>query len=190
MAMRNLRVVSFLCLVIAGVATAGLAQQLDLDALAQRPDFQVTRKDGDRVIEVRKNSVVISKGRDRILGMDEDRAVLCAWNEYVNLFIGAEYCFPDSERELREDFADAIERFKTFIVANSLTPVSRSDLDASVEKRRADFLARVPKTPPGTPRCVKLDFFADYQADGQEKRRADVTRILAVPRPPVMNPCL
>ena len=108
----------------------------------------------------------------------------------VNLLIGAEYCFPDSERELREDFADAIERFKTFIVANSLTPVSRSDLDASVEKRRAEFLARVPQTPPGTPRCTKLDFFADYQADGREKRRADVTKILAVPRPPVMNPCL
>jgi hypothetical protein len=188
--MRSLRVVGFLCLAVAGVATAGFAQQLDLDALARRPDFQVTRKDGDRVIEVRKKSVVISKGGDGIVGIDSDRAVLCAWNEYVTLLIGADYCFPNSERELKEDFADAVERFKTFIVANSLTPVSRNDLDASVEKRRTEFLARMPQRPPGTPRCAKLDFFADYQADGREKRRADVAKILEVPRPPVMNPCL
>lgn len=188
--MRCLRVVGLLCLAVTGIATAGFAQQLDLDALALRPDFEVTRKDGDRVIEVRKNSVVISKSGDGLLGIDSDRAVLCAWNEYVGLLIAAEYCFPDSERELREDFADAVERFKTFIVANSLTPVSRSDLDAAVEKRRAELLARIPRTPPGAPRCARLDIFADYQADGREKRRADVAKILATPRPPVMNPCL
>jgi len=135
-------------------------------------------------------SVVISKSRDGIVGIDNDHAVLRAWNEYVNLHIGVDYRFPDSERELKEDFADAVERFKTFIVTNSLTPVDRRDLDAFVEKRRAEFLAHMPKTSPGAPRCAKLDYFADYQADGREKRRADVARILAVPRPPVMNPCL
>lgn len=178
-------------LMIAGGVACAFAQQIDFDALAKRPGFQVTKRvvNGEEIIELRKGSVMIEKSRDGIMGVDSDTAVLCVWDEYVNLHVAADYCFPDSERELREDFADAVERFKDFIVANSLTPVTRGDLDAYVEKRRAEMHSRMPKTPPGAPRCPKTDMFIDYQADGREKRRADVATILAVPRPPVMNPC-
>ena len=188
--MRNALIAGFLGLAIAGGSTCVFAQQIDLNALAKRPDFQVTRKDGDDVVEIRKASVVITKGRDGLMAIDSDTAVLCVWTIYVGLHVAADYCFPDSERDLKEDFAGAIERFKDFIVANSLTPVTRSDLDAYVEKRRAELISHALKTPIGAPRCPKLDFFADYQADGREKRRADVAKMLAVPRPPVMNPCL
>lgn len=167
------------------------AQQLDYDEIAKRPGFTVSRKtvNGDEVVQIRKATVTIEIDKNGAIGLDRDAAVLCLWKEYVNLHNAADYCFPDSERELREDFADAVERFKDFIVANSLAPVTRSELNAFVEKRRREMIARMPKPAAGAQRCPRLDYFADYQADGHEKRRADVAKILAVPRPPVMNPC-
>lgn len=181
----------FALLAVGARETAALAQQLDYDEIAKRPGFTVTREivKGQEVVRIRKATVTIDIDKDGMLGVDRDTAVLCLWNEYTKLHIGADYCFPDNEREMREDFADAVERFKDFIVANSLTSVRRSDLDAYVAKRRADFLAQAPKADPGAPRCPRTDLFTDYRADGREKRRAEVARILATPRPPVMNPC-
>ena len=181
---------STLVVVVSGMSA--LAQQLDYDKIAKRPGFTVTKKmvNGHEAVQIRKATVTIDIDENGAVGVDRDTAVLCLWNEYTKLHIGADYCFPDSEREMREDFADAVERFKDFIVANSLQPVSRSDLDAYVANRRADFLARAPRTEPGAPRCPRTGMFTDYQADGREKRRAEVARILATPRPPVMNPCL
>jgi hypothetical protein len=189
--MRRRLIALFATLVVVAGGAAALAQQLDYDEIAKRPGFTVTREtvNGEVPVTIRKATVTIHINKNGAMGVDQDTAVLCVWNEYTKLHIGADYCFPDSERELREDFADAVERFKDFIVANSLSPVSRSDLDAYVEKRRTDFLARVPKAEPGVPRCPRTDMFTDYRADGREKRRADVARILATPRPPVMNPC-
>jgi hypothetical protein len=183
--------VLFATLAVTAGETAALAQQLDYDEIAKRPGFTVTKKmvNGHEVVQIRKATVTIDIDKDGALGVDQDTAVLCLWNEYTKLHIGADYCCPDSEREMREDFADAVERFKDFIVTNSLGPVSRSNLDAYVAKRRADFLAHAPRTEPGAPRCPKTDMFTDYQADGRAKRRAEVARILATPRPPVMNPC-
>ena len=178
-------------LTLGGSAVSASAQQIDYDELAKRPGFTVTRKTvkGEEIVTIRKASVEIEVSSKGTLGTDGDAAVLCLWNEYVKLHVAADYCFPDSERELREDFADAVEQFKKFIVANTLTPVSRSSLDVFVEKRRTELLSHTPQTPAGAPRCPKTELFVDYQADGREKRRADVAKILAVPRPPVMNPC-
>jgi hypothetical protein len=75
-------------------------------------------------------------------------------------------------------------------VANSLTPVARMDLDAFVQRRWTEKFSRVPKSVAGTEKCPMRDWLADFQKDGREKRRADVAKMLAVPRPPVMNPCL
>jgi hypothetical protein len=189
--MRLCLIALFATLAVTAGGMTALAQQLDYDEIAKRPGFIVIRKvvNGHEVVQIRRATVTIDIDKDGMMGVDQDTAVLCVWNEYTKLHIGADYCFPDSEREMREDFSDAVERFKDFIVANSLGPVSRSDLDAYVERRRADFLAHAPRTESGAPRCPKTDMFTDYQADGRAKRRAEVARILATPRPPVMNPC-
>jgi len=168
------------------------AQQLDYDAIAKRPGYTVTKtiEDGREVVRIRKETVLIVIDSKGMMGIDRADAVLCFWELYVKLKVGADYCFPDSERELKEDSADAVERFKDFIVANSLTPVTRDSLDAYVERQRAELASRGPKTATGQPHCTKLDFFEYFQTAGRDKRRADVAKILAVPRPPVMNPCL
>jgi hypothetical protein len=168
------------------------AQQLDYDEIAKRPGYTVTKtiEDGHEVVRIRKETVVITIDSKGMIGIDRSgAAVLCFWDIYVNLKVGADYCFPDSERELKEDSADAVERFKDFIVANSLTPITRDSLDAYVERQRAELASRGPKTATGQPHCTKLDSFEYFQTAGRDKRRAEVAKILAVPRPPVLNPC-
>src|ERR1700761_7722341 len=110
--------------VVAGGMTA-VAQQLDYNEIAKRPGFTVTREtvNGEEVVTIRKSTVTIHIDKKGAMGVDQDTAVMCGWTIYVGLHVAADYCFPDSEKELREDFADAVERFKDFIVANSLTPV-------------------------------------------------------------------
>lgn len=190
--MRLRLIALFATLVVGSGGMAARAQQLDYDEIAKRPGFAMTRETvkGEEVVTIRKATVTIQIDKKGALGIDQDTAVMCVWTIYVGLHVAADYCFPDSEKELREDFADAVEHFKDFIVANSLTPVRRSDLDAYVETRRKELLARASKLPAGAPRCARTDMFTHYQADGGEKRRADVARMIAVPRPPVMNPCL
>ena len=190
--MRRRLIALFTTLVVVAGGITAWAQQLDYDEIAKRPGFTVTKKtvDGQEVVTIRKATVTIHINKDGAMGMDQNTAVLCAWTIYVDVHVAADYCFPDSERELKEDLADGIERFKDFIVANSLRPVTRSDLDAYVEKQRADLLSRAPKVAAGAQRCPRTDQFSYYQVQGREKRRAEITQMLAVPRPPVMNPCL
>lgn len=190
--MRRHLIALFTTLVVVAVGMTAWAQQLDYDEIAKRPGFTVTREtvNGEELVTIRKATVTIHINKKYTTGIDQDTAVMCVWTIYVGLHVAADYCFPDSERELKEDFADAVERFKDFIVANSLSPLKRSDLDAYVDKRRQELLSRAPKITPGSPRCPRTDMFTNYQADGREKRRADVAKMLATPRPPVMNPCL
>ena len=177
------------CLLATGIATRGFAQQIDVDALAKTPGFTVTKKieKGEEIVEIRKATVVIRMSRGGIIGTDSDIAIQCAWQIYADLKVVADFCYPESELELKEDLTAAVEDLKSFIVANSLTPVARKDLDAWVQTR-AQKLAGRPRTEATTTYC--RDHLGDFQKDGREKRRADVAKMLAVPRPPVMNPCL
>jgi len=191
--MRNALAALLTLFLAAGLATHAAAQQIDVEALAKQPGFQVTKKmvRGEEVTEIRKATVGITISRQGTIGSDNgDTAILCAWQIYVDLKLASDICFPNSEPELKSDLADAVEALKNFIVANSLTPVARTDLDAFVQKRWTEKFSRVPKSVAGTEKCPMRDWLADFQKDGQEKRRADVAKMLAVPRPPVMNPCL
>lgn len=190
--MRMIVVAILASLPIACGAMCAFAQDIDLEALAKRPGFTITKKvvKGEEIVEIRKASVVIQKTRDGMLGTDDDTAVMCMWEIYVDLKLASDFCFPDSERELKEDMADAVEHLKDFIVANNLTPVTRAQLDTIVQNRWKDKFAKMPSSLAGTQRCPMRDWLEDFKADGREKRRADVAKALAVSRPPVMNPCL
>jgi hypothetical protein len=176
-------------LAIIGGAQLALAQQLDLEEEARRPGFTVTKKivNGEEIVEIRKATVVIEMSSKGTLGMDSDTAVLCAWDSYISAKLGADFCFPDSEPELREDLADALERFKDFIVANSISPVQRDELDVYAQRKFARTFAK-PPSPPNAERCQ--NYLGEFKARGREKRREDVAKILAVPRPPVLAPCI
>src|SRR5260370_31697699 len=188
--MRNALATLLILFLAAGATTHARAQQINLDALAKQPGFQVTTKvvKGEEVTEIRKATVVITISPRGTVGWDSGHtAILCAWQIYVDLKLTSDIRCPDSEPELKRDLTDAVEGLKDFIVANSLTPVARTDLDAFVQKRWTEKFSRVPKSVAGTEKCPMLDWLADFQKDGQEKRRAELATMLACPRPPGMN---
>ncbi len=198
--MRKMVGPALLCLVIVGTGLYAFAQQigqLDLESLAKRPGFTVTRKveNGKEVVEIRKASVVITMDRDGSIGTDSEGAILCHWHIYVDLALAADFCFPKDKRELSQELADGVERLKDFIVANSLVPVARSDLDDFVQRRRTELFAGHSERLVGTTQChERYEQLAEFEKIGREKRRAELDKyldkLLAVPRPPVMNPCL
>lgn len=180
-------------LALAGSVAGARAQQIDVEAISKRPGFQVTKKvvHGEEITEIRYATVVIEITRDGAIGSDSGKvAIFCAWDIYVGLMLGADYCYPDSHWELKEDLVDAVERLEGFIVANSLTPITREQLEAAVQRRRKEFVDGISRMPAHGPRCPSTSWIDELQRDGRAKRRADVTEMLAVPRPPVLNPCL
>jgi hypothetical protein len=190
--LRFVSVASAVVSVIFALGTGGhfaLAQQLNLDELAKRPGFTVTKKtvNGEEIVEIRKATVTIEMSRAGTIGTDSDSAVLCVWDIYITEKLGADYCYPDSEHELKEDMTDALERLKDFIVANSISPVTRAELDASVQRKFTQTFAK-PPNPPNAERC--REHFQAFISAGRESRRAALAKILAVPRPPVLNPCI
>jgi hypothetical protein len=183
---------SLLLLAIAG-ADKG-AQAIDLDAFAKQPGVEVTsRIVGDKkVTSYAKAGVVYEKWPDYIVSIDQTGlgAVLCAWTIYVDVMLAAEACFPDSHAEIRKHLVEGVDAMNDFIVANNPDPVKKADLENQIAKRRAEKFSRLPASVIGTQQCPLSDFVRNFEKGTPEEWRASISKMLSVPRPPVMNPCL
>lgn len=174
-------------------ADAAVAQSTNLDALARRPGMEVTRRndDGSRILEVRQATVTLSLQDGAVVGFDSSPhgAVLCAWEIVVGMKTVADVCFPGEFSEASTVLGEVIEAYDDFIVANSLTPVTKAELQARFEERR---LRAQPSS--GICRTVRRAFLEPLAAELKSKSRAEVkaaySQTIAAPRPPVMNPCL
>lgn len=169
-------------------------QGVSLDAIAARPGAQTTTtmsNDGSEVTEVKlPNGVVFHQerrnGRTQTFGNDVSGhgAVLCSWQIYVGVAAALEICPEFRNEPLKADLANAIDRINDFIVANSLSPISKAELEKRATSRRVDAsqLCR-----PDGPAAAMLKSFGSVSHD---KLMGSVDDLLSVPRPPVMNPCL
>jgi hypothetical protein len=111
---------------------------------------------------------------------------MCAWEIYVGLAAALETCPEYRNEPLRADLSNAIDKINDFIVANSLSPVSKAQLEKGAASRRD-----VPGLcqPDGAAGMVKS--LASVSHDQlHDKLMSSVADLLSVPRPPVMNPCL
>jgi hypothetical protein len=168
-------------------------QEVNLDAIAAQPGAQITtstNNDGSEVKEVKlPNGVVFRQerrnGETRTVGIDTSGhgAVMCSWGIFVGVHAALEICPEFRNEPLKADLASAIDRINDFIVANSLSPVSKADL----MKRAASGRKDVPQL------CRSDDMAGMIKAFGSmshDKFTSTVSDLLSVPRPPVMNPCL
>ncbi len=178
-------------LVIAAAAAA--AQPLDLEAIARQPGTEIVKRteNGAEVVEIRRGGVTVVIRDGQQVGTDTSRhgAVLCSWEMMVGLKAAADICFPQEFTEVSELLGEAIAAYDTFIVANSLTPVTKADLEARAEERARRLKA-------GGQACLNMrrDLLEPFAERLKTRSRAEVMRsvaeALSVPRPPVMNPCL
>lgn len=147
------------------------------------------------------NGVTITETELGIVGQDDSGhgAVLCAWYLYINLAGYLDACFPDEDRDVRDELGKGIDAINDFIVTNSLKPVPKKELEAYVFAERVKALA-IPRTlnaplcaarPEGGESGEALAKFRNHLSSvPREQFRAEIRYLLSVPRPPVMNPCL
>lgn len=121
-----------------------------------------------------------------ILSMDNSKggAVMCAWEIYATMKNTMDKCHPE-ETELRQNFDLAIEKLEKFIVANNQTPITKTEIETDRQKKR-DMLPDQCKGE--TDEMTK--YFLANKSEFLEKFQESIDASLAIPRPPVLNPCL
>jgi hypothetical protein len=134
----------------------------------------------------------LEKGGTLEIDYNKSGAIMCGWGVYRHLKLLMDECHRD-EIEVREKLDVAVSRYKDFIVANSLRPVTRAGLEDEFQKLISDSLQRSGKI---TPDICKGDFdnFAQQILSQKsywlEHFDKSLDESLATPRPPVINPCL
>lgn len=141
--------------------------------------------------------VVIQEVDGGIVGWDisPHGAVLCGWEIYTTIKNTAEACSSEEKNEFKDNINYAVNKFNDFIVANSLTPVSKNELEEKIQKRfleQKEALSKMSKDE--FQQTCSSDFIVgtrkQIKSMSQEKFRKSIDDALSVPRPPVMNPCL
>ncbi len=136
-------------------------------------------------------SIVPAVSQDRIvLGprqFETDKsgagAVLCLWSIYLS--VQAETAACALPRRPADDAIDqAIVAMDDFILANSSLHPTKAMLEAFKRDAVASDLREL------GPQICKGSNLEGFRRPSPEKIQANVKRLLAVPREPVMNPCL
>lgn len=182
----------------AAAAEAGSTEAF-VRALEAQPGVAVTHGDdgGRPYTEWRKAGVFYRlearDGKETLSGGDESGAgaVMCGWMIYDAVRDALASCPADRFPALRADLDRDVPAIERFIAANSVLPTAVAELHAGAEARRARSAA--PPSRPQAPVCTAEaagGLVGALDAMGPEGRRAAVEQLLAVPRWPVLNPCL
>src|SRR3954468_3572833 len=133
-------------------------------------------------------------GQDRmVLGPQQFKAdttgagaVLCVWSIYLSVQTQvAAFALP--RRPVDDAIDQAIVAMDDFIIANSSLHPTRAMLDAFKRNAATSELSTLRRLQPQF--CQSQDL-EGFRSPSPEQIEATVKEILAVPREPVMNPCL
>jgi hypothetical protein len=187
------RLFAALGLVLAA-APAGAQEQAQWARLRALPGASISQSTdtrGQAFEEVRLPSgVVFMKTEQGVVGIDQSGrgAVLCQWQIYIAILGTLDNCPAGDEPPLQDELTEAIERINGFIVANSLDPVTREQVNEAVMQRRAASRAKPWWTAP--PGDIGRACRSEELAGMLRSMRAETDKLLGLPRPPVLNPCL
>ena len=149
-------------------------------------------KKGNAIREITlPHNVIITEERrgDHISTLEVDGsgngAVICGWELYTAVRRDIEKCPSNQYGQMKQKLDGYIDRINAFIVANSIDPVTQSQLDEQVRKRIVS-----------AKKCNASGTF-NKALQSNEKRELfiktlddAVNKMLSVPRLPVLNPCL
>jgi hypothetical protein len=133
-------------------------------------------------------------GQDKmVLGPDqfkEDKsgagAVLCTWSIYLSIQAETAACAL-SRRPVDDAIDQAIVAIDEFILANSSLHPTRAMLENFKRNAAASAVSGARQL---GPQFCKREDLEMFRSPSPEKIQAGVKALLAVPREPVMNPCL
>jgi len=124
-------------------------------------------------------------GNNVSIGVDHSGhgAVMCAWGVYVDVRSKLEKCSSSpGDEEFKEKLDNAIDKINNFIVANSLSKITKSELEDQIKKNTE----HLPYGCMGYPDSITNKL----RSMPVEKFKSSLDDLLSVPRPPVMEPCL
>jgi len=122
-------------------------------------------------------------------------AVLCAWEMYLSVKKMTELCHFDGDKAFNGRLNRAINRIDDFIVANSLSSVTK----AEVEQQSIYLIEQNLPSPKGADQEAAVrkqcaaefkSLINDYRSMTPERFNGHIDDLLSVPRPAVMAPCL
>jgi hypothetical protein len=175
------------------------------DALIERPGTKVITgkaKDGAKTREIHLQSGVSffeTRRGNKISSYSVDRsglnAVICIWRIYVGLKTAMEICPSGTDEDLKVELDSAIDRINRFILENSISPVTKAQLNKSIEKRILRARTKIKQLRKENPKVTCLSRYSkqmlkNLKSMPREKFRSGIDKLLSVPRPPVLNPCL
>ncbi len=163
------------------------------EEISKRPDVKISTENGRKTAHFSSGVSMTSKHK----GVDRSGkgAVLCGWEMYVALRNMVEICSPSEESEIMKNLNYAIEKTNDFIVANSLHPVTKADLEKGIKARLIVLKEDMSMLEEYD---IRQECSSGHAAQAKkrlislssEEFRKSVDDFLSIPRPPVMEPCL
>ncbi len=157
------------------------------DIVSKRPEVKITEKHGVKTITLEGDIRISDDGTavDKS-GLGALKCALMVYSEINNLLHA---CYEDSHENYKKSYGEVISRIEDFVVENSLTPVTKEDVRAEIQKiydahnegKTKDVLCLSEFLPPED---------AVLDSVGVKKLNKSVDKLLSVPRAPVMQPCL
>ena len=178
---------------------AGAAE--DIEALAARTPWRTENGRETRSFEFPGGVVIVQERHGENIsttGFDKSPggAVLCLAQVLIGVQVEEDMC-PGRNDEWAREIGTALDRIYSFIAANSLTPTTKDEVLVWSKRKTAEFKDHLRKSyeRPGDAaslcRAIGQEGFGGrFRMLGLEALRAHVDKALAVPRPPVLNPCL
>lgn len=124
-------------------------------------------------------------------------AVLCAWEITVGMRNALDICFPGEFIDMRHYMTRWIDATNDFIVSNSATPITKAEIEATMQRRLARDRARASSAgmTAGSPQCEQgrkgvVERYAEFRATPPAELHRRIDDFLSIPRVPVINPCL
>jgi len=143
-----------------------------------------TVKDGSKLYKLEFAGGVtieeLENGSTLSVDMSKGGAVLCAWDIYAHIKNTLDICHPE-EKELRRNIDLIVHKVNNFIVANSLEPITQTELEKIISEKGNDTSIQC--------QSEITERILFYKSE-MTKLQALVDESLATPRPPVLNPCL
>ncbi len=163
------------------------------DRMAKRPDVKIV-KEGEGRTAYFDSGVTIS---DDGLGMDRSGkgAVRCAWEIYVAMKNMSDLCFPSDDSEFKDNLNYAVDKTNDFIVINSLSPITKTEIEEEIKKKFLTLKEQTAKMSKEEfeKECTSGDIAKmkkHMMSIPTEEFRKEIDDSLSIPRPPVLNPCL
>lgn len=169
------------------------------DNLAEQPGAKVEDAihDGKETRNIRLPSGVsfyLTRNGGKITSVERDNtglgAVMCTWALYVELRALFDACSPAVGEQVKAEFDRELSRIKTFIVENSITPVTAEQLEGQIASFKRRAIENAPKMSDEQRQMCKHFAAHEMTEEEREQSYSQITRLLSKKRPPVMNPCL